>query len=99
VDAGIVELDALADAVGAGAENNHALLFGLAGFIEVGVAGVEVGGGGLELAGAGIDQTVDRDDAQLLAMHTDLVAGAAAQHADLLVGETVLLGVFQQGVV
>ena len=64
VDAGVVELNALADADGAGAQHDHRLLLpvfpdklqGLvlaAGFLRV-VGGVEIGGVGGELPGAGV---------------------------------------------
>ena len=64
VNAGVVELDALADADGAGAQHDDGLLLPVfadelqslvlaAGFLGV-VGGVEVGGVGGELAGAGV---------------------------------------------
>ena len=64
MDAGVVELDALADADGAGAQYDDGLLLTVfadelqslvlaAGFLRV-VGGVEVGGVGGELAGAGV---------------------------------------------
>ena len=96
MDAGIVELDPLADTVRPGAKDNDALLFGHARFIEIAVAGIEVGGGRFKLTRAGIDQAKDRDDAQLLAQGADFISFATPQRTDLLVGEAVLLGIFKQ---
>ena len=59
VDAAVVELDTLADAVGTATEDNDFGLLGGAGFVVVRViGGVVVGRVSLELRGAGIDEAV-----------------------------------------
>ena len=55
VHARVVELDALTDAVRAGAEDDHSLAFARAQLGFVGVAAVVVRRGGVELGGAGVD--------------------------------------------
>ena len=69
MDAGVVEFDALADAVGAGAEDDDFFFGGLGGDFGFGggvefVAGVVVGGGGFEFGGAGVDGFEDGSDAE-----------------------------------
>ncbi len=78
VDAAIVELDALADAVRAAAEDDHlalsrrlGLAFGRV-FAVALVAGIHVGRGRGELGGAGVDALVDRADARAAAQRRDL---------------------------
>ena len=98
VHAAVVELDALADAVGPGAEDDHGLLALRAGpHLGLLVVGrVVVGRLGGELGGAGVDGLVDRPDAQGVPDAADDVGGQAADLADLLVGEAVALGEAQQ---
>ena len=62
VDAAVVELDPLADAVGAAAEDHDLLAIGRRRLAFALVGGVEVGGVGLELGAAGVDPLVDRAD-------------------------------------
>ena len=70
VAAAIVELDALADAVGAAAEDDDLLAVGRARLVGDGagerhlVGRVHVGGGRGELGGAGVDALVDRMDVE-----------------------------------
>ena len=75
VDAAVVELDALADAVRSAAEDDDFLFVRLAGFVFVAVGGVEIRRVGLELRGAGIDEAVGRDDAFGFALGADRVLG------------------------
>ena len=78
MDAGVVEFDALADAVGAGAEDDDFFFGGLGGDFGFGggvefVAGVVVGGGGFEFGGAGVDGFEDGSDAEGPAESADAV--------------------------
>jgi hypothetical protein len=59
VHAAVVELDALADAVGAAAEDDDLAAIADLGLVLALVGGVEVGGVGDELGGAGVDALVD----------------------------------------
>ena len=59
VAAAVVELDALADAIGTGAENDDFWLCCRRRFVLLVVGGVEVGRHRLELGGAGIDELED----------------------------------------
>ncbi len=72
VDAAVVELDALADAVRPAAEDHH--LLAVAGFdlvVAAVVGRVIIGRVGLELGGAGIHQPVAGHQAELLALGAD----------------------------
>ena len=83
VDAAVVELDALADAVRAAAEDDDLLLVGRARLV-VSDSYVEYRYGvcGDELGGAGVDALVDRHDAELLAMRADLLGVAPVSCGD-----------------
>ena len=64
VHAAVVELDALADAVGAAAQDDHRFLVGNGqSFVLLLVGGVEVRSVGLELGRAGVHRLVGGDDA------------------------------------
>ena len=80
VDAAVVELDALADAVRAAAEDDDFLFVRLAGFVFVAVGGVEIRRVGLELGGAGVDEAVAGDDAFRFALGADGVLGRDVDH-------------------
>ncbi len=67
VAAAVIELDALADAVGAAAEDHDFLAIGWVGFAGGFVGGVEVGREAFEFGGAGIDAVEDGLDAQSFA--------------------------------
>ncbi len=79
VHAAVVELDALADAVGPAAEDDDALALAGQRLVFVLVGRVEVGRLGLELGGAGVDRLVDRHDAHLEAPRAHLALGAARE--------------------
>ena len=81
--AAVVELDALADAVGAAAQDHDLVPFGPAGLVFPLVGGVKVGGVGLELGGAGVHQLVDRIDAVLPAHLGDMLLVAAPEVGEL----------------
>ena len=99
VHAGVVELDALTDAVRAGAEDDDGLAVALAQLGLVGVAGVVVRRDRVELGGAGVDGLVDRAQAvgpaqlanRVLALVTEI-----AQVGDLQVGQAGELRLLQQ---
>ena len=90
--AAVVELDALADAVGAAAQDHDLVAGGPAGLVFPLVGGVKIGGIGLELGGAGVHQLVDRIDAVLPAHQGQVVLIAAPEVGELPVGEAALLG-------
>src|SRR5690606_11285360 len=96
VDAAVVELHALADPVGSGAEDDD---LGLAAGRDLGllvVAGVQVGRGRGELGGAGVHGQVDRVHVEGVAQLPHDFFGAAGDLADLRVGEAELFGGAQQ---
>ena len=95
VDAGVVELDALADPVGPGAEDDDGRLGVQRDLVLLVVGGVVVRRVRGELGGAGVHGLVDRADAEGLADAADDVLGVVRQGADLLVGEAVALGALQ----
>ncbi len=96
VDGAVVELDALADADGAGAQHQHLLaVAGLHSLVLPVVGGVVVGGLRVELGGAGVHHFEGGDDAVLLPQGLDLGLLHAAQGADIAVGEAHLLGPLQ----
>ena len=100
VNAAIIELDALADAVGAAAQNHDLALVAGPGFVVAAiVGGVIVGGVGLEFSGAGVHQTIAGDQAGLLAQGADGVLGLAGEMGDLAVGKTEGFGFGQEVVV
>ena len=96
VDAAVVELDALADAVGASAEDHHLLAIGVAAFVDRSVAGVVVGCVGLELGGAGVDQSVHGQKSEFSTCGAHLVFGAFEQPGDLAVAVAKLLGLAEE---
>ncbi len=88
----VVELDALADAVGAAAQDHDLVAFGAAGLVFPLIGGVKIGGVGFELGGAGVHQLVDRIDAVFPAHPGDMVLVATPEVGELPVGEAPLLG-------
>ena len=97
MNAAIVELDALADAVGAAAQHHDLLAVGGPGLALLLVGRVHVGGVGGELAGAGVDPLVDRADAEGVAAVPYRPLAAAQQFGEAMVGETLLLDLEQGG--
>ena len=93
MDATVVELDPLTDAVGAAAEDHHLFLVPPSGFVLVTVGGVEIGRRGLKLGGAGIDQPVGRFDSLGLPLRSDGILGGSGNGRQLTVRETELLRV------
>ena len=93
VDAAIVELDPLPDAVGAAAEDDdllavgrHGLAFGRA---EAGglVGRIHIRGNRLELGGAAVDALEDGEDAELVAQGAHFLGAGRACHGDQRVVE------------
>ena len=91
VDAAVVELDALADAVGAAAEHHDLLPRTGRRFAFVFVGGVEVGGGGRELGGAGVYALEHRPHASSQPRLAHIVFGGAEQRGQPGIGEAVAL--------
>jgi hypothetical protein len=93
VDAAIIKLNALADAVRAAAQDHH-LAFRAGGpFVVAAIVGrVIVRRVGLELGGAGVHQAVARHEAGLFALGADGVLGLPGQMRDLAVGKSEGLG-------
>ena len=73
VAAAVVELDALADAVGAAAQNDHLLAVRGRRLALALIAAVEIGRVGLKLRRAGVDLVVGGEDAELVAEGADVV--------------------------
>ena len=101
--AAVVELDALADPVGSGAENQNLGLVGLRRHLRLRrrvelIGRVVVRGLGLELRRAGVDGLVHRVDVEAAAQrpHTGLAGQFGTQGGDLAVGKSVVLGAPQQ---
>ncbi len=93
--AGVVELDALADAVRAGTQDDDGRLGVQRHLVLLVIGRVVVRGVGGELRGAGVHGLVDRADAQGLADAADHGFLVVGECADLLVGEAVALGALQ----
>ncbi len=98
VDARVVELDALADAVGPGAEDHHLRTVRGRDLGLVLVGRVVVGRVGLEFGGAGVDGLEDRAQAEPVAQaaHAFLAGEFGAQGRDLGVGASGALRLAQQ---
>ncbi len=96
LDAAGVELDALADAVGAAAEDHGLGAPGGRGVAAALVVGVEIGCGGGELAGAGVHLVVAGAQRPLLAAGADVALPGAAQAGEGGVAQAVLLGPVEQ---
>jgi hypothetical protein len=98
VHAAVVELDALADAVGPAAQHHDLLAVGRLGLALVLVGRVHVGGVGGEFRGAGVHALVDRAHAQLLAQLAHGLVGGLEQLGQAAVGEALALEQAQRGV-
>ena len=95
--AAVVELDALADAVGPAAEDHHPLPARLLRrhFVFVLVGRIVIGGVGLELRGAGVDRFEGGHDAAALAIGADVHLRGVPDGGQLAVGKAGLLGLAQ----
>src|SRR5690606_10535370 len=90
-------LDALADAVGPAAEDEHLPAIGRRRLALVLVRRVEVRRVRLELGAAGVDALVDRDDAQLLARGAPRGLGGAGERRDAAVAHAAALEAAEVG--
>ena len=97
--AGIVELDALADAVRTGTEDDHRLAITRTQFGLIGIAGVVIRRGRIEFGSAGVDGLEHRTQVIGPAQFTDGVLtfiAEVAQMSDLQIGQTCELGLLEQ---
>ena len=92
MNATVVELDTLADADGAGADDDSPAAGHCLGLVFLLVGAVEIRGLGGELCGAGVDHLVDGTEAPELAEVADLLGEAVGEGADVVVGEAETLG-------
>jgi hypothetical protein len=92
VHAAVVELDALADPVGAAAEDDDLAAIADLRLVLALVGGVEVGGVGDELGGAGVDAPVDGGEVVGEAARADRLLGGAAELGDPAIAEAPALG-------
>ena len=97
MDAAIVELDALADADRARADDDGPAAGHDLGFVLLLIGAVEIGGLGGEFGGAGVNHLVDGPKAPVLAKVADLLREAVGQGADVVVGEAEALGGAHEG--
>jgi hypothetical protein len=88
VDAAVVELNALADPVGARAEDDDLLFRKRRRLVFLFVGRVEIGRLRFELTGAGVDDLPDGPDTLFFAPGSDLVLLEAGKPADPLVLES-----------
>jgi hypothetical protein len=95
VDAGVVELNALADAVGAGTQDEDGRLGVQRHLVLLVIGRVVVRGVRGELGGAGVHGLVDGTDAQCLADPADHGLRVVGERTDLFVGEAVALGALE----
>ena len=96
MDAAVVELDALADAIRAAAKDHHLFLGGRTDLGLVAVRRIEVRGEGFELRGAGVDEAEDRLDAGSVALRVDRGGRDAGRMGDLAIGEAGFLGLAKE---
>ena len=93
----VIELDALANAVGAAADNHDLRLRRGDDLVFVAVARVVVRRERLELRGAGVDETERREHARGLAVRAHRVEIGLEKMRELRVGKTKLLRATQRG--
>ncbi len=99
VHAGVVELDALADAVRTGTEDDHRLAFAWTQLGLVRIAGVVIRRGRVEFGRAGVDGLVHRAEVIRPAQFADGVlafVSETAQMGDLHIGQACELRLLQQ---
>ena len=92
MDTAVVELDALADPVGARPEDDDLTAGGRADFALVLVGGIVIRRLGDELGRTGVDGLVRRNDARCLSCGADFVLGPLPQVGELAIGESETLG-------
>src|SRR5689334_20904956 len=92
MDGSVIELDPLANADGAGADDEHFLVGYRRRFVLLLVRTVEIRRDGLELGGTGVDHLVYRPQVKPLAQIAHLLGQEVGQGADLVVGKAKALG-------
>ena len=92
VHAAVVELNPLANAVWAAAQDEDFFPACFAGFIFISIGGIKVGGVGFEFRGAGIHQPISGHNALFLAFLPDVFFRGSPGQGDLPVGKAQLLG-------
>ena len=92
MNAAIIELDALADAIRTAAENHDSGFGAASRFVFVTVGRVVIRCIGLEFGGAGIDQSVGGHDAEAGAQRADFWFGCGGEVGQLAVGEAEAFG-------
>ena len=97
VDAAVVELDALADAVGTAAQDHDLASGRRPALVNVAVGRVIVGCVRFELCRTGVHQRVHGQDPEFFALSSHLVFGALQKVGDLAVRVPELLDLAQQG--
>ena len=97
MDGGIVELHALANADGAGAQDDDLLPVRDHRLILLGIGGVEIGHVALKLAGAGIDHLVHREEIFPAARFVNFPLRCMPQSGNPSVGEAQALCLLQVG--
>ena len=93
---GVVELHALSDTDGAGAQHQDLLLRGDHRFVLLLIGGIEIGHVAVKLAGTGIDHLVHRSQPIFLPQPEDLLLRTAGQFRDVGIGKAHALGPEQQ---
>ena len=99
VHAAVVELDALADTVGAATENHDLVATARVGLALFLVGRVHIGGVGGEFGSAGVDALVHRQHFQLVAVRAQALLGNAQQLGQTRVGEALALELEHQVIV
>ncbi len=99
MDAGVVELDALPDADGAGAHDDDLAAGARNGVVLLLVRRVEVRRLRAELGSAGVDHLIGRHDAGPMASSPDIAGSGVGESGDDVIGEAHALGAPQQGVI
>ena len=98
MNATVVELDSLADAVGTAAEDHNLLFAGIfRSLVLHSPGGVVVRGIGDEFSGASIDECINRGNAQFQPFSGHFFLGGIEEVCDLAVSVTELFGLAEQG--
>src|ERR1043166_2491928 len=97
MDAAVIELDSLTDAIGAATENHDFLFLGRLYFVIPAIVGrIIIWRVSFEFRRAGIDEAIAGHEAKLLALGTNSVLGRSRQMGNLTVGKAERFGPDQQ---
>ena len=91
VHTAIVELDALADTVGAAAEHDDLIPLARLRLAFLFIGGIHIGGGGREFRGAGVHPLIHRAHTQLLTLLPHRPFGGIQQGSQPAIGKSLLL--------